>query len=418
MLGLYRRNSTHKTTVRIPVSLLLVAAGSLFAQGQQFGGYTFRPPAGYSQQAAGTQLQLVKMDTKRRTFCQMALQPAQAALDSGARELDTEWQLLVTRQYQLKSAPATNAIQMSGGRGASEGLERAASTSTSNVPSMISKVLVARFPGRYVSVLLNSSGTDIVQSCTDDAVGLLSSVRFAEAAAPVPAASVAQPPPVNRPQGARRIPTGNTPLLFPGMPDWLPSGNGVPIPDPGFVRGLPVGLWWVADAEGVGNIKADLHIFLEGGIRASSPRLGGPRLYDLEGQKQQRGVTGVGSYTIENGQMLQRSDSFRYGGPYSTGSDSAGTFFKVGGSVYRPLTTATAQSIVGHWKGYQLEISFRADGTYVYGPPAASTGSAGTYVLDGYLIQKAAHSGPAIIDRVGMSGDLLILGRYVLSRVR
>jgi hypothetical protein len=88
----------------------------------------------------------------------------------------------------------------------------------------------------------------------------------------------------------------------------------------------------------------------------------------------------------------------------------------VGERLYRALTPATAQSIVGHWRGYQSEITFRADGTWVYGPP--SLGTAGTFVVDGYLIQQVPKSGPMIIDHVGMSGDMLILGRSLLSRVK
>ena len=106
-------------------------------------------------------------------------------------------------------------------------------------------------------------------------------------------------------------------------------------------------------------------MFLDGGIRASSPRLGGPRLFDLQGQKQQAGATGAGTYAIENGnQFVQRYDGFENRGAYSTGSDSAGSYFKSGGAVFRPLTVAAPQSLAGNWRGFGIEYTFRPDGTF------------------------------------------------------
>jgi hypothetical protein len=267
---------------------------------------------------------------------------------------------------------------------------------------MISTVTVLRFPGRYVSVLFNASHAEAVEACKSDAAALFGSIR------------------VNPANGATadRIPTGNTPLLFTGSVGWLPSGSGLPIPDPGFVQGKPVGLWWRAEVDARGFMKPLVHVFLDGGIRAMHPRMGGPQLFDLEGQKRQAGNTGVGTYAVENGQFVQRYDGFENKGAHSSGSDSSGTYFKSGAEVFRPLTLATIQSIDGHWRGGQSEINFRADGTYFYGSSLAKKGSSGRYRLDGYLIQMIPNDGRGAIDMIGMGGETLVMGSTLLFRVK
>jgi hypothetical protein len=378
----------------------LLAAVPLGAQVQPFGGYSFTRPAGYTERGSAKQMELTKVDAKRRTFCQLGLQLSQTSLGSAAEELEAEWQLLVARQFKLKGPAESSALPVQGG--ASEGVARSAPTSAATIPSMISTVMLLRFPGKYVSLLVNTSNAESLAPCKADAVELLASIRWNET---VPAA-------------AADIPTGNTPQLFPGMPGWLPSGTGLPVPQPGFSQGMPVGLWWKAEADGRGFLKAAVHVFLAPGIRASHPRMGGPFLFDQEGQKRQGGSTGVGTYRIENGQFVQRYDGFENKGAYSTGSDSTGPYFKSGAAVYRPFGAATAQSIAGHWRGSQSEITFRADGTYLYGPAASGNARSGKYRLSGYLIQTIPDQGPAVIDRAGMSGDMFIIGSSSLLRVK
>ena len=392
-----------------PMFFALLAAGLLAAQVQQFGGYSYTRPAGYTERASSKQIELTKVDAKRRTFCQLGLQLSQTSLGSAAQDLDAEWQLLVASQFKLNGPAETSVLSVRGG--SSEGVARAAPTSTTSVSSMISTVMLLRFPGRYVSLLANASNAEALQPCRAEAVELLASIRLQETG---PSAAGG----VNPPSPPADMPTGNTPRLFPGMPGWLPSGTGLPIPQPGFSRGMPVGLWWKAEADAQGYFKAAVDVFLAGGIRASYPRMGGPYLFDQEGQKRQSGHTGVGTYAIENGQFAQRYDGFENKGAYSTGSDSAGLYFKSGADVYRPLAVATTQSIAGHWRGYQSEISFRTDGSYVYGPAAASNARSGKYRLSGYLIQMIPENGPTVIDRAGMGGEMLVIGNSGALRVK
>jgi hypothetical protein len=409
-----RKMRTFSQRNRIPAAgvaallFALVTAGMLQAQVQQFGGYSYMRPTGYTERASGNHIELTKVDAKRRTFCQLGLQLSQTSLGSTAKDLDTEWQLLVANQFKLNGPAVTTALSVRGG--SSEGVERAAPTSTTNVASMISTVMLLRFRDRYVSLLANATNAEALPPCRADAMELLATIRLNEAAASVEGGS-------NQPPVPTGMPIGNTPQLFPGMPGWLPSGTGLPIPQPGFNQGMPVGLWWKAESDRPGSSKATVHVFLTGGIRASAPRLGGPYLFDMEGQNRQHGNTGVGTYAIESGQFVQRYDGFENKGAYSTGSDSTGPYFKSGVALYRPLEVVTTQSIAGHWRGNQSEISFRADGTYLYGPPAAGNVRTGKYRLSGYLIQMLPDNGPPVIDRVGIGGGMLVIGSSGVLRV-
>lgn len=262
----------------------------------------------------------------------------------------------MTPMYPLTGTPTA---QPFGAGGLPENLVRSSAAKVGSMPSLVVSVAVIRFPGRYLG-------------CREDFAGLLRSIRMTSATpGPVSAAGSAAAP-------TGRIPTGVTPNLYPGMPGWLPSSSGVPLPDPAMVDGKPVGLWWRA-AGALGT--ADVRVYLPHGVRASNPRLGGPRLYDLEGQRRQPGAKGVGTFDIGGGQIVERYDGFenRYG--YAATRDS----FQVGGATFRPLLPVTGRSIVGSWRGPRLNFDFREDGTVVYGTDVIP--KRGRYELDGYLLQ-------------------------------
>ena len=78
------------------------------------------------------------------------------------------------------------------------------------------------------------------------------------------------------------------------MSIWLPSGKGVPIPAPAIVKGSPVGMWFKTQYDSTTfNNRPILHIYLADGTRASNPRLGGGLIYDIEGQRKQKGKQGA-----------------------------------------------------------------------------------------------------------------------------
>ena len=220
-----------------------------------------------------------------------------------------------------------------------------------------------------------------------------------------------------------KIPTGNTPNEYPGTVGWLPSGRGLAIPAPAIVNGKPVGLWWKFTYDpSAFKTKAVVHIYLADGTRASNPRLGGGMLYDLAGQRAQKGNTGVGTFSIAGGQIVERYDGFENKAAFTVGSDSAGKLFKIGGAAFHPLVPITSQGIVAQWKGPGIEYKFKGDGTYETGM-AHSNGdwavagfNTGTYILDGYLIMLMPKNAPATVNIVGRAGNELILGSTFYSK--
>lgn len=227
-------------------------------------------------------------------------------------------------------------------------------------------------------------------------------------------ATAAKVPPVEGSSGKGKIPTGNTPDLFPGTVGWLPSGHGVPIPTAEIVNGKPIGLWWKAQYDpNTFNTRPVLHIFLADGTRASNPRLGGGMLYDIEGQRAQKGNTGLGTFSISGGQMVENYNGFVNKGAFVTGTDADGKFFKVGGARFRPLVPLTTESIAGHWQGPGIDYKFKADGTYESGMThsngdwAVANFHSGTYILDGYLIMLKQKDGPSTVSIMGRSKNML-----------
>lgn len=209
-------------------------------------------------------------------------------------------------------------------------------------------------------------------------------------------------------------PTGDTPGLYPGMPGWLPSGKGVPIPAPAIIEGKPQGIWW-SMSYGNGQ-KAMTFVFAANGMQASNPRYGGGALWDMEGQKKQPGANGVGPFSISGGKITRDYDGFHNVDPYATGTDASGKFFKIGGGIFRPLSPTTKASITGTWRASGSKYVFSADGTYEFGQVtqgdgwAAGSQVSGTFNSDGYLVTLRRTEGQVIVQPMGMvSKDLLLI---------
>ena len=265
----------------------------------------------------------------------------------------------------------------------------------------------------FVTVISNKDA--LLEKHAEAVMELIGSLAFKSANSTQPATSTA---PANG-----RIPTGNTPDSYLGSVGWLPSGKGVPIPRPDVVNGKPVGLWWkfTYDPSAL-RTKAVVHIYLPDGTRASNPRLGGGMLYDLAGQRAQKGTTGVGTFVISGGQMVERYDGFESKGAFVVGTSGGAMHFKIGGAVFYQLLPMSSQSILGQWKGPGVEYKFKADGTYETGMAQSNgdwaiTGfNTGTYILDGYLILLQPKDAPSFVSIVGRAGTELILGKTFYSK--
>lgn len=168
---------------------------------------------------------------------------------------------------------------------------------------------------------------------------------------------------------------------------------------------------------------AGVAIFLPDGTYATRPRPGGGDLFDLEGQRAQRGSTGVGTFDLADGKMRQRADGFSSTAPFEAGEDGEGAWFTIGASKYAPLAPPTARQLVGTWSSPRSRYVFLADGTYEWGTVQSAggyvvaAGGRGTWQLDGYLLAHRPGDAPSWITTAGMTGDsFLIVGSSVYTR--
>lgn len=227
------------------------------------------------------------------------------------------------------------------------------------------------------------------------------------------------PAAVTKARARSTLPRGETPELFPGSSGWLPSGRGEPMPRARVEADRPEGLWWRFDGQG----RAQILLFLEDGTRASNPRPGGGVLFDREGQRAQRGTTGLGTFEVSEGMMSEHHDGFDSTHPLTWGSDDDGEWIKIGQAKYVALEFVTEDDIVGSWKGQGGRYVFHDDGTFESGHLvntaefAAGVGMKGHWELEGYLISLEPNGAPGWISTISRSGSLLLLNTSVYSRV-
>jgi hypothetical protein len=215
------------------------------------------------------------------------------------------------------------------------------------------------------------------------------------------------------------MPTGETPNLYPGNPGWLPSGRGVRIPEARVVDGKPEGLWWHWQLAGESKMNAGLILFLADGTRASEPRPGSGRLFDLEGHRAQRGHTGLGTFEVSGGTLIQRYDGYTATDPFEETSEG----FSLGPAKHMPLAPPREAALVGTWTTPGGKFIFRGDHTYESGLIAMDStytlaaSSTGTWLLDGYLIRIQPVSGAWWITTIGATGDdFIVLGSTIYRR--
>ncbi len=372
---------------------LLGALAVASAQPKTFDGYNYVAPAGYVEKVAENFVELTRTDPGKRFLCRLGLFRAQPALASVEQELEAEWKAVVLNQFQITGPATTRPLKFAG---APVNLTRTAMAKLGSFSNLPVTLAVFRFPSQYVGLLFSASSAEGASSCQTDFEQFVISVRpSTPATSPVTSASP--------------IPTGPPSNLYPGMPGWLPSGLGLPVPAAALVDGKPVGLWW-RPATNPGF--AVVHIYLPSGVRASNPRLGGPRLYDWEGQRRQPGATGVGTFEIGGGQIVERYDGFENRDAYTVNKDS----FQIGAARFSPVEPVTATSILGWWKGQDENFEFRPDGSMTYG--VDSINGKGRYTFDGYLLHIQPERGPGWVQLIGHTGVFLIRGTSILQRRR
>lgn len=218
-----------------------------------------------------------------------------------------------------------------------------------------------------------------------------------------------------------RIPTGNTPGVFPAMVGWLPSGRGLPIPDAQLTTSGPRGLWWAPQLNG-SYTTCRLKVFFADGKYADGIRPGGPFLEDLDGQAAENGSTGVGSFGVSGNAITIRHDGYTSTDPYSTGTDDAGSWFSIGQLKHRPLVAPSSHQVVGHWKGAGSEYHFNSDGTFdlgqIVGGISGGATHRGTWVQEGYLVMLTPADHPRWINTIAATPDgrFLVIGNTLFAR--
>ena len=252
-------------------------------------------------------------------------------------------------------------------------------------------------------------------------------VAAAPSPAPIAAAATRATAPAHSPAAAAaegpRLPTGETPRMYPGSPGWLPSGRGVPIPAASLTGGRPQGLWFYMGLNSSSGMSAVPVVFLPDGSMASNPRPGAGDLVDIAGQSAQPGSNGVGRFSVGGGRINVSSNGFDSSDAYSTGSDGEGPWFASGARRYRPLKPIDAQQLVGKWSAVGSSFVFHADGRYESGQTAVNSaytlaaGGRGRWQLDGYLIGMRPDNAPFWITTIGASSPgLMVMGSALYKR--
>jgi hypothetical protein len=420
------RATTCAVTLGVGLGALAISALAVPAHAQTtqaFDLLQFQVPTGTREDEPGL---VVYKHVQGRTFCVFGVYRSGASVGDAAADYRAEWADVGRARNAPNSPPAPRSSAAPNGWTRMEGhaQEQLAGTGDYQVRHIV-------FSGHGLRTSALAMFND-ARACAADAfvAGLMPLAPTAAA----PSAAAAPPPapssgssvsaaPLPAPPAARsggRLPTGQTPDLFPGSPGWLPSGRGVPIPAARVVDGRPQGLWWYPQMQG-SRMAAVSVVFLADGTTALRPRPGAGDLADIDAQRAQQGSTGVGRFSVAGGRLNHTYDTFSGGGAFSHGSDAEGPWFNVGARRYRPLAPPAAQRLVGTWTTPGGKYVFRADGSFESGHMGSNqewgVGARGTWQLDGYLIAIQPHGAPGWITTVGATGtNLLVIGSSVYSR--
>jgi hypothetical protein len=165
--------------------LLLTVALALTAQTDPFPDFTFTAPAGYQSRTHAAAIELTRVDQKRQFYCQFGIYASQPSQEPAVRDVDTEWNAVVTSQFKVRGEVVTKDLALPA---APQSAVRAAATTDGNGKPAVSTLFVLRFPNRrYVGVLFNTSNETSFEACQSEAMALVTSVRMKEGTtAPVP----------------------------------------------------------------------------------------------------------------------------------------------------------------------------------------------------------------------------------------
>jgi len=394
-----------------PIWLALVTGLAALSAAQEYKGVTFVAPKGWTETQQGDAKVFMPKDLRAGEMFAIFISPAvptgqgepKAQFESIVKKAHAEAVVLTSTDVETKAGEGFVAVMQTVTLGQKDG-------------SLQQRIYVLIIAGKQLAlsaIVMNNQ--TLLDRYGGLAMDFIASINFKKD--PIPPQK-----PAETTSTGEKVPIGETPKAVPGAADWLPSGKGVPIPEPGLVDDVPVGLWWSSQNAAGAPAKAAVRIYMGGRVVATNPRLGGPYLYDHEGQKAQTGKSGVGTFTVGAGTITERIDGAETKGAFAAGSDKDGEFFKIDAATYRPLFASNLKLIVGHWKSGSSEIKLFADGAFEVGTTSAAgvwtpnPKASGTFGLEGYLLFLRPKEGPGRVEVVGMAGKRLVRGSEFFTR--
>ena len=395
-----------------PVAFLSVLLSFVTAGAQEFKGVLYKAPPGWEERIESGAKIFTPIGLKDPEMLAIILPPATpATADSHRAQFDA---MIASANSGSKVLDKSEVDEKTQGE-----VSRLVQVQSIESPDQgkFSRMYAMFFAGQQRIFAMAVTNRDaLLEKHLDEITNFFASIQFK---------APADPESSETPFKAGKIPTGDTPNAYMGSSGFLPSGHGVPIPRADIVDGKPQGLWWWLQLNSYGVLHPTAHIYLPDGIFASNPRLGSGSLYDIEGQRRQRPPTGLGTFNIADGELHEVHEGFEKQAPFVHGTDDSGKFFKIDGTVFRPLGPATSKAILGKWtaiSAVRSQYEFNADGTYKLGQ-IVDTGdwvggstTSGTYAIEGYLLMLRPAKGPVQIDLVGFDRAILMIGSAFHTR--
>jgi len=141
----------------------VLAATSSFATAESFGGWSYRPPAGYTSTVHDDHVELTR--TKKGAFCSISIFAVREVASSTAVELANEWNSVVSNTFTAKATKKTKLTS-----GSTDILATKARLTTAAGDQYAGTYYAVMPPGLIGSVLVISSSANELRAC--DGVGM------------------------------------------------------------------------------------------------------------------------------------------------------------------------------------------------------------------------------------------------------
>lgn len=148
----------------------VVAATSSVATADSFGGWSYRPPAGYTSTPHEDHVELTR--TKKGGFCAISIFPVRELRSSAAIEMAYEWHNVVTHTFTAKPTKKTNLTAKDG----TEVLATRARLTTGDATEYAGTHYVVMPPGMIGSVFAIAGSASELRACESAATSVVRSL--------------------------------------------------------------------------------------------------------------------------------------------------------------------------------------------------------------------------------------------------